>query len=280
MTAAPPPSDRAADRAIEGPAAGDPLATRLRAMTAARVALGRAGAGIPTAAALAFALDHARAREAVWSDMDLPMLRAALAAYPLATVASAAPDRAAYVRRPDLGRRLGAAAQDSTALAALPATDLVIVVADGLSATAVNAHAATLIDTLQTLRARPAPVVLVERGRVAIGDEIGHSLGARAVVLLIGERPGLSAADSLGAYITWAPQPGLPDSRRNCLSNIRPGGLNPEEAAHRIAALLAQMQRAQISGVSLSRAVPIEAPPNEAPSVEALPVEAPPGQPD
>ncbi|MFT3689578.1 ethanolamine ammonia-lyase subunit EutC [Paenirhodobacter sp.] len=229
-----------------------PLAARLRAMTAARVALGHSGSGLPTRAALAFALDHARAREAVWSDMNLPALRAAFAGYPTATVASAAPDRAAYVRRPDLGRRLAPGA-----VLDLPKSDLVIVVADGLSATAVDAHAATVVAALQALRETPAPVVLAERGRVAIGDDIGAAVGAEAVVLLIGERPGLSAADSLGAYVTWAPEPGLPDSRRNCISNIRPGGLDPEEAAHRIAGLLAQMRRARISGVALPRAVPI-----------------------
>lgn len=236
-----------------------PLADRLRAMTAARVALGRSGSGLPTRAALSFALDHARAREAVWSDMNLPALRAAFADYPQATVASAAADRAAYVRRPDLGRRLAAGATFG-----LPKSDLVIVVADGLSATAVDAHAATVVTALQALRDAPAPVVLVERGRVAIGDEIGAAVGADAVVLLIGERPGLSAADSLGAYVTWAPEPGLPDSRRNCISNIRPGGLDPEEAAHRIAGLLAQMRRARISGVALPRAVPIAGDPGPA----------------
>lgn len=225
------------------------LAERLRDMTGARVGLGRSGSGVPTQAALKFALDHAHARAAVWSELDLPGLRTALAAYPLAEVASAAPDRAAYVRRPDLGRRLA----EGTHLGIAPC-DLVIVVADGLSAHAVNAHAATVITALQALREVPAPVVLAARGRVAIGDEIGARAKAAAVVLLIGERPGLSAADSLGAYLTWAPAPGLPDSRRNCISNIRPGGLAPEEAAHRIAALLAQMARARISGVDLPRA--------------------------
>lgn len=229
------------------------LALRLKAMTAARVALGASGSGVPTRAALAFSLDHARAREAVWSDMDLPAIKAALAEYPVAVVGSQAEDRATYVRRPDLGRRLSPEAD----LSALPKSDLVIVVADGLSATAVNAHAARVVASLQALRDVPAPVVLAERGRVAIGDDIGAAVGADAVVLLIGERPGLSAADSLGAYITWAPEPGLPDSRRNCISNIRPGGLDPEEAAHRIAGLLSQMRRARISGVALPREVPL-----------------------
>ncbi|MBT9385971.1 ethanolamine ammonia-lyase subunit EutC [Pseudooceanicola sp. CBS1P-1] len=228
------------------------LSERLRAMTEARVMLGRAGGGMPTRAVLDFALDHARAREAVWSEMDLPALRAALAGYPLAEVVSAAGDRETHVRRPDLGRQLAAGTR-----LALPPSDLVIVVADGLSAMAVDAHAAQVVHALQALRETAAPVVLARQARVALGDQIAARAGARAVVVLIGERPGLSAADSLGAYVTWAPEPGLPDSRRNCLSNIRSGGLDPQEAAHRIAALLAQMAREGTSGVGLKREPPL-----------------------
>lgn len=231
------------------------LGAALRSMTAARVAMGRAGGAQPTAAQLAFALDHARAREAVWSDMNLPALRDAFAGYPLGEVSSAAETRAEYIRRPDLGRRLPEGAEVPPA----GPGGLVIVVGDGLSATAVDANAARVVNALQALRPHPAPVVLATRARVALGDEIAVAAGAEAVVVLIGERPGLSAADSLGAYITWAPAKGLPDSRRNCLSNIRAGGLDPEEAAHRIAALLAQMKRAGISGVTLPRAPALSA---------------------
>lgn len=223
------------------------LEAQLRDMTAARVALGRSGCGWPTKATLAFALDHARAREAVWSGMNLPALQQAFAQWPLACATSEAADRATYIRRPDLGRRLAVGAD----LSALPKDRIVIVVADGLSATAVDTNAVSVVAELQARLPEPAPVVLVERGRVAIGDDIGAATNARAVVMLIGERPGLSAADSLGAYITWAPEPGLPDSRRNCISNIRDGGLAPAFAAEKIAALLRQMEQMQISGVDL-----------------------------
>lgn len=249
---------------MSGDILGNPLGARLRAMTAARVALGRSGSGVPTPAALSFALDHARAREAVWSRLDLPALQAAFAPWPQALVRSAAPDRASYIRHPDLGRRLAEGAD----LSALPRGGVAIVVADGLSAHAVNANAVALVQALQPLLPEPARLILVEEGRVAIGDEIGEAIGARAVVVLIGERPGLSSADSLGAYVTWAPEPGLPDSRRNCLSNIRAGGLAPQEAALRIAGLLQAMERAGISGVALPLGVS-GAP--EAPGLDPVP---------
>ncbi|WP_319568796.1 ethanolamine ammonia-lyase subunit EutC [Cohaesibacter marisflavi] len=227
------------------------LDTHLREMTAARVALGRSGSGVPTGASLAFALDHARAREAVWSDMDKTSLCEALVFWPLASVRSAAPDRSSYIRRPDLGRKLA----PETDLSTLPKEGIVIVIADGLSAMAVNANAVKVVTHLQSLLPEPAGIVLAERGRVAIGDEIGAMVCAKAVVVLIGERPGLSSADSLGAYITWSPEPRLPDSRRNCISNIRDGGLAPEDAANRIATLLRRMEKAQISGVALAGSV-------------------------
>jgi ethanolamine ammonia-lyase small subunit len=224
-----------------------PLEAQLREMTAARVALGRSGSGWPTAASLSFSLDHARAREAVWSAMDQNALQAAFADWTVETVSSAAADRATYIRRPDLGRILA----PDTDLSNFPKNEIVIVVADGLSATAVNENAAHVVRALQKHLSHPAPVVLVENGRVAIGDEIGAATKARATNVLIGERPGLSAADSLGAYITWAPEAGLPDSRRNCISNIRTGGLAPEVAAENIAWLLQHMERMSISGVQL-----------------------------
>jgi len=223
------------------------LEEKLREMTTARVGIGRTGGGWTTKATLSFALDHARAREAVWSGMNLPALQSAFAKWPLSTVSSAAHDRATYVRRPDLGRVL-APGED---LSSLPKGKIVIVVADGLSATAVNKNAVSVVSGLQDLLSEPAPIVLVERGRVAIGDDIGAATEARAVVMLIGERPGLSSADSLGAYITWEPKPGLPDSRRNCISNIREGGLSPAYAAERIVLLLKQMEQMRISGVAL-----------------------------
>jgi ethanolamine ammonia-lyase large subunit/ethanolamine ammonia-lyase small subunit len=219
----------------------------LAALTQARVALGRAGAGQPTRAAQAFALDHARAREAVWSAMECDTLERALPDVRTIRLHSAAADRAEYLRRPDLGRRLGPDA--AAALAGAGGADVAIVVADGLSATAVNLNAApvvrALLARLAQTRLTAGPVILAEQARVALGD------AAATVVVLIGERPGLSSADSLGAYVTWAPAPGTPDSRRNCVSNIRDGGLPPDAAAEQIAALLSDMRRTGQSGVAL-----------------------------
>jgi ethanolamine ammonia-lyase small subunit len=232
----------------------------LRDQVVARVALGRSGAGLPTRAAQRFLADHAFARAAVWSALDVDALSAQLASQNLAVavVASQSPDRATYLRRPDLGRRL--ADDDRERLAAMKRRDgdIAIVIADGLSAKAAEMSAAPLLEALAPRLveqgfAAPLAVIATE-ARVALSDEIGALLGAAAVVALIGERPGLSAADSLGAYITWAPEPGLPDSRRNCISNIRPDGLPPEAAAAEIVELLVLMRAQSTSGVGLSRA--------------------------
>jgi ethanolamine ammonia-lyase small subunit len=223
--------------------------TALRAATPARVGLGRAGQGLPTAPMLAFQLAHARACDAVHATLDVEGLCAAIA-MPTLVVASAAPDRQAYLQNPDLGRRLGAGA----AALAPGDYDLAIVIADGLSATAVHAHAAAVASTLaaRLVGWKLAPVVVARQGRVAIGDPIGAALAARSVVVLIGERPGLSASDSLGAYLTWEPKPGRRDSERNCVSNIRaPGGLSPALAADKIAWLLGEARRLRFSGVLL-----------------------------
>ena len=237
------------------PAAGSrlPDLAAIAAVTSARLSLGRAGAAVPTRTELAFLLDHARARAAVWSEVDWDRLAAALEASGMASVrvASAAPDRATYVRRPDLGRRLA----DGTALE-LSSNAVALVVGDGLSATAVTLNAAALAAALSRRLGPLSPVVLAERARVALGDPIGVALGARVVVVLIGERPGLSASDSLGAYLTYAPAPGTPDSRRNCVSNIRDGGLPIERAADVIATLVAAMLSARLSGVALQPHLP------------------------
>ena len=228
--------------------ARDPFAA-LRAATPARVGLGRAGQGLPTAPMLAFQLAHARARDAVHTTLDIARLRDALAGDTL-VVRGAADDRAAYLMDPDLGRRLG---PDSPTLPR-GVHDLAIVVADGLSALAVHAHAAAVVTALSARLTgwRIAPVVIARLGRVAIGDPIGAALGARHVVVLIGERPGLSAADSLGAYITFDPKPGRRDSERNCVSNIRePGGLSPDQGADKIAWLLTEARRLGFTGVEL-----------------------------
>ncbi len=182
---------------------------------------------------------------------------------PRLTVASAAPDRPTYLRRPDLGRRLAPA--DRARLEALPSRgrDVAIVVADGLSSAAVHAHAAPLVAALvPRLRAAGlslADVVLARQARVALGDAVGEALGARLVVLLVGERPGLSSPDSLGAYITFAPRVGRTDAERNCVSNIRPAGLDYESAAFRIAWLVRAALKLGASGVALKDDSALEA---------------------
>jgi ethanolamine ammonia-lyase small subunit len=229
----------------------------LAAMTPARIALGRAGASLPTRAVLAFALDHARARDAVHIPFDAAFVAAQIEALGFETldVASAAPDRASYLRRPDLGRRLSPEGRAELERQPRSDPDVALVVADGLSSTAVHAHAAPLLAALKPHFAarqwRVGPVVLAHQGRVALGDEIGERLGARFVVLLVGERPGLSAADSLGAYLTYAPRVGRLDAERNCISNIRPAGLGYEDAAFRIAWHVAASLERGYSGVAL-----------------------------
>ncbi|NEW94233.1 ethanolamine ammonia-lyase subunit EutC [Rhodopseudomonas sp. BR0M22] len=234
----------------------EPPAIDLRRMTEARVQLGRFGAGLPTRAAQAFLLDHARAREAVWSVVDWDRLVERLADLPVGTVAveSAAHDRSTFVRRPDLGRKLSD--RSSHCLAGMPrGSDVAIVVGDGLSASAIDLNAAPLIRAvigrLQLHRLAVAPIVLASQARVALGDAVGEALGARISIVMIGERPGLSAADSLGVYITYGPKTGTPDSRRNCISNIRRGGLSIEAAAESVVALVLDMIRTETSGVAL-----------------------------
>ena len=229
----------------------------LRRATPARIGLGRSGAGLPTAAYLDFQLAHALARDAVQAALATQAIMAELAAAGLAAVAlrSLAADRATYLRRPDLGRRLDDASRHI--LADRPAADpaIAFVVADGLSASAVNAQAVPLLRaTLAALGPLAiAPVSVVEGGRVAIGDEIGGILGADLAAVLIGERPGLSAPHSLGVYLTWQPAPGTLDAARNCISNIRPSGLPVAEAAETLARLIAGAQRHRMTGVGLSR---------------------------
>jgi ethanolamine ammonia-lyase small subunit len=229
----------------------------LRALTPARIALGRSGTSLPTAAHLEFQLAHAKARDAVCHRADLDGVCRELAAKGLASVpvASSAADLATYLRRPDLGRRLDEASRERLDAAPGAGSDLCLVVADGLSGLAAERHAVPLAvavaERLTTEGWRVAPVVVVRHGRVAIGDEIGARLGASLVAVLIGERPGLSAPDSLGAYLTWAPRVGRCDADRNCLSNIRPEGLPVTEAAARLCWLLREARRRRISGVAL-----------------------------
>ncbi len=236
----------------------DPWAL-LRKATRARIGLGRAGDAVPTRALLEFQLAHAQARDAVHAPLDLDALEQALAPNPILRLHSAAPDRITYLRRPDLGRRLDAASRErlSGAVKAGP-PDIVFVVADGLSARAVMRHAAAVLSAcLQRLPEHAqAPIVVVEQARVAVGDEIGDILGAKLCLVLIGERPGLSVADSLGLYLTWAPRPGVQDSARNCISNIHADGLSPEQAADQAAWLIREATRRGLTGVDLKAASP------------------------
>jgi ethanolamine ammonia-lyase small subunit len=241
----------------------------LRRYTAARIALGRAGVSLPTAAHLAFQQAHAQARDAVHEPLDADALLAGLSALGEAPlrVHSRAADRASYLQRPDLGRRLSEASAAELAALDSRATDLAFVLADGLSALALQRQALPVFAALrERLLAEGgwtwAPPVVATQARVALGDEVGALLRARCVVVLIGERPGLSAPDSLGAYFSWAPRLGLVDAERNCISNIRPEGLAPAAAAARLHTLLREARTRQLSGVALKdetdeRAVPL-----------------------
>lgn len=227
----------------------------LRAHTPARIALGRSGASLPTRELLAFGVAHAQARDAVHAALDVTALRADLAGFglPILEVRSAAPNRAAYLARPDWGRRLDPASAAVPSASVTPPAVL-FVIADGLSAVAAQRHAVPLLAaTLPLLEGLAVgPLVMATQARVALADAVAIRLGARLVVSLIGERPGLSAPDSLGAYVTCAPQPGTTDAERNCLSNIRPEGLGYAEAAQQLVALIRAALAAGRSGVALS----------------------------
>lgn len=229
---------------------------QLKTLTPARIGLGQTGASLPIAEVLRFGVAYAQARDAVHERFRPEDIAAALAAISLETihVTSAAGDRINYLRRPDLGRRLTADSQ--ARLARHRATsDVSIVIADGLCAAAIHHNAVPLISALLPLLQQQgmtcAPLVIASQARVALGDEIGHLLAARMVLVLIGERPGLSSPDSLGAYLTFAPRPGLNDSARNCLSNIRPAGLSVGDGAYKLAWLMVEAFRRSVTGVDL-----------------------------
>lgn len=239
------------------PPAREDFAARLRRMTSARVSLGLVGTGLPTRPMLDFQLAHAQARDAVRAELPAGAFGSEIAGVPVVNVRSRAPDRATYLRRPDLGRRL-----DAESAAALASHDvrgeIAVVIGDGLSATAVLAHGAALAAAILARLSgwSPAPITVARQARVAIGDEIGEALGVKLVIVLIGERPGLSAADGVGAYLTWAPRPGRRDSERNCVSNIRPGGLAIDRAAALIAAIAEGARALGGTGVALKIAAP------------------------
>ena len=236
----------------------------LRELTAARIALGRAGGSLPTRAQLDFQTAHARARDAVHRALDVDAALGALAAaeLPVLRAHSAAADRREFLLRPDLGRRLNDASRARLGVEreAGRDADAVFVVADGLSALAVERHAGPLLGRVVPELRREgwtlAPIVLAEQGRVALGDEVGELLGARLAAVLIGERPGLSAPDSLGVYLTFAPRPGRVDAERNCVSNVRPDGLDYPAAAHKLLWLMREARRRRLTGVGLKEEAP------------------------
>jgi ethanolamine ammonia-lyase small subunit len=224
----------------------NPLA-ELRRFTPARIAIGHAGSGVPTAELLRFGFAHARARDAVHAELDVDLLCSHLKDFQPVKVKSQAPDRATYLRRPDLGRKLDGNLEKQN-------KPIAIAICDGLSALAVERHAVPLVRALKALapqRWTDAAAVVALQARVALGDEIGERLGAQLVVVLIGERPGLSSPDSLGAYLTFAPKVGRTDAERNCVSNIRPEGLGYEAAARRIDWLAAAALARGLTGVAL-----------------------------
>ncbi len=267
----PPPSEPRAD--LDG---GDPWAY-LRRFTPARIGLGRSGASLPTREVLGFSLAHAQARDAIHLPLDVEALAAQLQTdgwpAPL-RLHSRASDRHEYLLRPDLGRRL-----DETSAARLqawradhPAPDLALVVGDGLSALGIQHHAVPLLNAFRHALGGAlvaSPPVLVGQARVAVGDEVGERLGARLVVVVVGERPGLSAPDSVGIYLTYAPRVGRTDAERNCISNVRPAGQDPVTAARRLAWLVREGLRLRLTGVGLKdhSGLPMVA----APAVRALP---------
>lgn len=240
-----------------------------RAVTPARIALGRAGNAMPTGEVLRLGLAHALARDAIETELDVVALTSTLAAQGWETVCvrSQATDRATYLKRPDLGRRIDAdAAEDLRRALARPkgvarigpfvpdAFDLCFVVADGLSSLAATRHAVPLLAALRPrlpTDTRIAPLVIATQARVALADDIGELTGARLVAILLGERPGLSSPDSLGIYLTYAPRRGRTDAERNCISNVRPEGLGYEDAAAKLAWLICAACRRGLTGVAL-----------------------------
>jgi ethanolamine ammonia-lyase small subunit len=236
------------------------FSARLRALTPARVGLGRTGVSQQTRDVLSFQLSHAQARDAVHARFEASALAARIAETLAATpdisvirLHSAAPDRATYLQRPDLGRKLDESSRATLSEFAAQSCDLVLIVADGLSALACERHVPPLLSELLPRLAgwRMGPVCVVEQGRVALGDEIGNALGAELSVVLIGERPGLSSPDSLGAYITWQPHPGRTDADRSCVSNIRAEGLGYKDAAEQLANCLAAARLRRLTGAAL-----------------------------
>jgi ethanolamine ammonia-lyase small subunit len=236
--------------------ARDPWA-HLRQHTPARIALGRTGVSLPTRELLDFSLAHAQARDAIHLPLDTDALCAELQQQgwpaPL-RLHSQARDRHEYLLRPDLGRRLDAASVERLGAAAAEGPDLVLVLGDGLSSLGIQQHGAALLGAIRRAldpALRLGPLVVVSQARVAVADEVGERLGAAAVAMVVGERPGLSSPDSVGIYLTHAPRVGCNDAQRNCISNVRPAGQALDTAARRLVWLLAESRRLGITGVGL-----------------------------
>lgn len=257
--------------------------SNLRRITTARIALGRTGGSLPTRELLDFRLAHARARDAVHAPFDATAFADQLRPLGLEVICveSAATTQLDFLRRPDLGRRLGQSSRArlmAYAESQAPC-DVAIIVSDGLSSLAAVEHAPLVLAELIPLARWSgwtlAPLIVASHGRVALQDEIGALLQARLTLMLLGERPGLGAVDSLGAYFTYAPQPGLTDAARNCVSNIRAEGLSPLDAARKLHDLITQSLRRSLSGVDLKDDAPALSGPG---SVKAVRAEAPPDQ--
>lgn len=229
----------------------------LKAFTDARIALGRTGYSLPTREMLEFSLAHARAKDAVHLPFDKDTLKQKLGSMGLETIyaSSAAPNRTVYLTRPDLGRRLSESARQHLIDLQFSGADVAIVIGDGLSSKAVHKQSVPLIAHLlpyiKELDLSLAPIVLADQSRVALGDEIGQLLKCKMVIMLIGERPGLSSPDSLGMYLTWMPYVGRLESERNCISNIRPEGLGYAKAAFKLAWIIEHSFDVQMSGIRL-----------------------------
>jgi len=241
----------------------------LRQFSTGRIALGRTGVSLPTTPQLEFQLAHARARDAVHHELDANTLQQSIIGMQLVeqcvVVESSAGNRATYLQRPDLGRRLSLGSHQHLQLLASQSKragtyDLAFVIVDGLSALAVETNTVPLLQAvmkwLDQERLSLAPFTIVRQGRVAVGDEVGELLGAKLVVVMIGERPGLSSPDSMGLYMTWGPQVGLTDESRNCISNVRPAGLSYEEASYKLHYLICEALRRELTGVQLKDETP------------------------
>jgi ethanolamine ammonia-lyase small subunit len=234
-----------------------PVLANSQPLTSARLSIGNASPALSTHDELRFQLDHALARDAVHAALDVPLLERGLRERGLTALAlrSAAGNRAEYLRRPDLGRTLSENSRIALEQIAAEQTNpskILFILADGLSALALERHALPLLDATFPLITNHLPLIsVVTNARVALADQIGQILSAQITVLFIGERPGLSSPDSLGVYLTWQPRPGRTDAERNCISNIRAEGLSYAEAAHRIAHYIAEARRLQTTGISL-----------------------------